>query len=337
MGKATVKEDSAMGAAVQVEAAPANGAAPATAAAARGVPAGPAASENGKAAGKTRPWFKYLRKFRLFSGEHPKISPQAVVDEKAQIADDVEIGPFCVVGPDVKIASGCRLLNNVTILGKTTIGKDNIFFPNAVIGAPPQDLKYRGAETLLEIGDSNTFREAVTVHTGTEKGGGITRIGNFNLLMINVHLAHDVQLGSRCILANNCMIAGHVIVGDHVTMMGLVGIHHYVTIGRFAYLGGAARIHHDVPPFVKVDEEDNIRAVNKTGLRRAGGFTDEDCQALHEAVRKLWYAKPRNFSKALASFDLENGINPYVKELVEFLQRRDQGKHGRWLEGQRAS
>src|SRR5688500_16161166 len=123
-----------------------------------------------------RAWFRHLLKFRLFSGEQPKISPHAVVDETAQIHESVEIGPFCVVGPHVKMGPGCKLLNNVTILGHTTIGRDNIFFPNAVIGAAPQDLKYRGAPTLLEIGDGNVFREAATVHVGTEKGGGITKV-----------------------------------------------------------------------------------------------------------------------------------------------------------------
>src|SRR5215213_4478513 len=158
--------------------------------------AGPAATNGSDHAGATlaaptearRPWFRHLMKFRLFSGEQPKISPQAVVDEKAEIDESVEVGPFCVVGPDVKIGPGCKLLNNVTILGHTTIGRDNIFFPNAVIGAAPQDLKYRGAPTLLEIADGNVFREAVTVHAGTEKGGGITRVGSSNLLMINSHL-----------------------------------------------------------------------------------------------------------------------------------------------------
>lgn len=286
---------------------------------------------------KPKAWFRHLLKFRLFSGEHPKISPEAQVDEKAEIAEDVEIGPFCVIGPDVKIGPGCRLLNNVTILGHTTIGRDNVFFPNSVIGAPPQDLKYRGAPTRLEIGDGNTFREAVTVHVGTEKGGGVTRIGSHNLLMINVHLGHDVQLGSRCVISNNTMIAGHVVIEDNVNMMGLVGIHHFVTIGRYAYLGGAARIHHDVPPFVKVDGEDKVRSLNTTGLKRSGSFSEEDILALRAAVRKLWFGKKKNFSAQLAAFDLMNGINPHVKVMVEFLQRRDKGKHGRYLESLRTA
>jgi UDP-N-acetylglucosamine acyltransferase len=306
--------------------------APAAAAATNGA----AAHGGNGAAAPRRAWFRHLLNFRLFSGEQPHIPPQAVVDDDAEIAEDVEIGPFCVSGPHVKIGAGCKLLNNVTILGHTTIGERNVFFPNAVIGAPPQDLKYKGGNTRLEIGNGNTFREAVTVHVGTEKGGGVTRVGNDNLLMINCHLGHDVQLGSRCVISNNVMIAGHVVIGNNVSMMGLVGIHHYVSIGDFAYLGGAARIHHDVPPFVKVDGSDKVRAMNTVGLRRAG-FTDDDIAALKDAVRKIWFTKGTTFNQAIASFDLMNGINPQVRHMIEFLQRRNAGKNGRYLEGQRNS
>jgi UDP-N-acetylglucosamine acyltransferase len=283
-----------------------------------------------------RAWYAHLLKLRLFSGEHPKISPHAAIDEKAEVAEDVEVGPFCVIGPGVKIGSGCKLLNNVTVIGNTTIGRDNVFFPNSVIGAAPQDLKYKGGNTRLEIADANVFREAVTIHTGTEKGIGVTRVGSNNLLMVNVHLGHDVQLGSRCIIANNAMIAGHVDIGNGVAMMGGVGIHHFVSIGDYAYLAGAARIHHDVPPFVKVDGEDKIRALNTVGLRRAG-FADADIEALKDAVRRLWFGRKKRFAQELAEFDVMNGINPRVRELVQFLQRRDRGKHGRWLEGLRTA
>ena len=131
------------------------------------------------------PWFLSLFTFRFFSDEMPKTSPHAVIDRKAEIADDVEVGPFCVIGPDVKIEGGCRLLNNVTILGRTTIGRDNVFFPNAVIGTAPQDKKFKGENTQVVIGNANVFREAVTIHVGTEKGGGITRIGDNGLFMVN--------------------------------------------------------------------------------------------------------------------------------------------------------
>lgn len=304
------------------------------------LPAGHATQGNGAAGSAPTPprreWLKRLSKFRLFSGEQPKISPHAVVDKEAEIADDVEIGPFCMVGPQVKLGAGCKLYNNVTIIGNTTVGKGNVFFPNAVIGAPPQDLKYKGTDTLLEIGDKNEFREAVTVHSGTENGGGITSIGSNNLLMINVHIGHDVRLGNRCIIANNVMLAGHVHIGDGVAMMGGAGVHHFVTIGDFAYVAGYAQIHHDVPPYVKVQGSDKIRALNTVGLKRAG-FSEDDILALKDTVRKLWFAREKPFSKIIAEYDLMNGINPHVKTMIQFLQRRDAGKHGRHLEGLRTA
>lgn len=262
-----------------------------------------------------------------------KISPHAIVDPKAQIDPDVEIGPFCIVGPDVVLAAGCRLMNNVTIAGRTTIGRNNLFYPNSVIGTAPQDKKHHGEPTRLAIGNGNTFREAVTVHTGTEVGGGITRVGNNNLLMVNAHLGHDAILGSNCILANNCMIAGHVVISDFVAMMGGVGIHHFVTVGEFAFLGGYARIHHDVPPFVKIDGADSIRGLNVVGMRRAG-FGEQDIEALESAYRRL-FSREKPLAVAMAEFDLQNGINQHVKRLLEFMRQRDLGKHGRYRENAR--
>ncbi|MGH7177228.1 MAG: acyl-ACP--UDP-N-acetylglucosamine O-acyltransferase [Tepidisphaeraceae bacterium] len=273
--------------------------------------------------------------FRGQRNKQPRISPLACVDPRANIAEDVEIGPFCVVGPDVTLGTGNRLIAHAVITGHTTIGRDNVFYPNCVIGAPPQDLKYKGECTRLEIGNSNQIREAVTIHVGTEKGGGITRLGDSNLLMINAHLGHDAQFGSRCIISNNVMVAGHVVCGDNVVMLGAAGIHHFVTIGDFAFLAGACRIHHDVPPFVKVADDDEIRGLNSIGLKRAG-FDEADIEALEEATRQLFYARSKSFSQALCEFDMFNGLNPYVKRMVEFLRRRDLGKHGRYLEGLRA-
>ncbi len=283
--------------------------------------------------GPKRPsWFSSLLTLRFFSDER-KISDRAIVDPTATIADDVEIGPFCVIGPDVNIESGCRLLNNVTIMGHTTIGKDNIMFPHAVLGAAPQDKKYRAEPTRLEIGNGNLFREAVSIHVGTEKGGGVTRVGDNNLLMVNAHLGHDVHLGSNCVLSNNVMIAGHVVCGDYVNMMGGVGVHHFVTVGDYAYIGGYARIHHDVPPFVKIDGADEVRGLNTVGLRRAG-YADVDIKELERAYRNL-FGRKKPLSVAMGEYDVMNGINPHVKRMVEFLHRRNSGKHGRYLEGQR--
>jgi UDP-N-acetylglucosamine acyltransferase len=264
----------------------------------------------------------------------PKISPLAAVDKNAHLADDVEVGPFCVIGPHVTIGAGCKLLSHVVIDGHTTVGRNNTFFPFCVIGGKPQDLKYRGGATRLEIGDGNEIRESVTIHVGTETGGGITRVGDRNLLMINAHIGHDAQIGSRCIIANNVMLAGHISVGDNVAMMGGVGIHHFVTVGEFAYLGGYAQIHHDVPPFVKVASRDEVRGVNSVGLERAG-FCENDIEAIEQAARRLFYGREKPFAVALAEFDTQNGINQHVKRLVEFLRQRDIGRHGRYLEAKR--
>jgi UDP-N-acetylglucosamine acyltransferase len=265
----------------------------------------------------------------------PTISPLACVDPKAELAADVDVGPFCVIGPNVTIGAGTKLMNNVTVLGHTTIGAGNLIFPNAVLGTAPQDLKYRGAPTRLIVGNNNQIREAVTLHIGTEKGGGVTSIGDSNLLMVNTHIGHDATFGSRCILGNNVMIAGHVVAGDNVVLLGAAGVHHFVTIGDFAYIAGAARIHHDVPPFVKVAGDDEIRALNKVGLRRAG-VSEPEIEELDDAFRKLFVGRGKKaFSQRLAEFNTTNGINPHVARMVEFLRRRDQGKHGRYLEGLR--
>jgi UDP-N-acetylglucosamine acyltransferase len=271
----------------------------------------------------------------------PKISPLAAVDPKAILADDVEVGPFCVIGPDVRIGAGTRLANSVTVIGHTTLGTGNVIYPNAVLGAAPQDKKYRGEATRLEVGNNNQIREAATLHIGTGKGGGVTRIGDDNLLMVNCHLGHDVQLGNHCILANNVMLAGHVVVGDFVAMMGGVGIHHFVTVGQYAYIGGYARIHHDVPPFVKVDGADQVRGLNSIGLKRAG-VSEADVEILEDVVRSLFYNREKPFSVMLGEFEQQyadpsvNGASHYVRQIVSFLRRRDQGRHGRYLESLRA-
>lgn len=265
----------------------------------------------------------------------PRISTLACVDPKAKIGDDCEIGPFCVVGPDVTLGNGCRLLAHATVTGHTTVGCDNVFHPHCVIGGPPQDKKYRGEVTYLTIGDRNEFRESVTVNLGTTLGGGITRIGDANLLMVNCHVGHDCQIGHNTILSNNVMLAGHMLVGNNVVMSGGAAAHHYVTIGDFAFIAGMAQLRKDVPPFVKVSDQDKIRAINSEGLRRAG-FSEDDIEQIEEAGKKVFFNREKpTMAAALAAFDLENGVHPQVKLLVEFLRRRYVGKHGRYLESLR--
>src|SRR4051794_21457689 len=215
----------------------------------------------------------------------PKIHALSDVDPSARIADDVEIGPFCVIGPEVELGAGNRLMNNVTIVGKTSIGSGNDFFPNCVIGTIPQDKKYRGGKTRVEIGDNNQIREAVTIHTGTQGGGGVTRVGSNNLLMVNAHIGHDSTVGDGCVIANNVMLAGHVVMGNHVVMSAGAAAHHYVRIGSHVFVGAYSRIHIDVPPFVKI-QDDTVWDTNTLGLQRCG-FEGDDIDAIEDAVRRL--------------------------------------------------
>jgi UDP-N-acetylglucosamine acyltransferase len=260
----------------------------------------------------------------------PTISPLSVVDPQARLAPDVEVGPFCTIGPEVTLGAGCRLMSNVAIMGRTTVGAKNVFFPNSVIGAKPQDLKYKGEKTALVIGDNNQIREAVTLHTGTQNGGGVTKIGSNNLLMVNAHVGHDCQVGNGCVIANNVMLAGHVAMGNGVVMSAGAASHHYVRIGDFVFVGAYSRVHIDVPPFVKI-QDDSIWDTNTLGLQRSG-FGEDDIEAIDDAVRRLFISKKMPFAQAMAEFDTMNGINPHVKKMIEFLRERDLGKHGRYLE-----
>lgn len=269
----------------------------------------------------------------------PTVHPLAVVDPSAQLADDVYIGPFCVVGPNVVIGSGTRLISHACVVGNTVLGRNNVLHPGAVLGGPPQDLKWKGEPTGLEVGDNNVFREGVTVNIGTVQDAiskGITRVGSNNLFMANSHVGHDCQIGNGCVIANNVMIAGHVHVGDRVIMNGGVGLHHFVTVGDFAYLAGFARIHFDVPPFVKVADDDVIKALNKLGLRRAGK-SESDIQALEAAFRKLFVRRGVPMAEAIRSFHMENGLHPDVKRMVQAVERRATVKNGRYLESLRTA
>jgi len=175
-----------------------------------------------------------------------RIAPNAIIDPRAEIDDDVEIGPFCVVGSQVRILRGTRLLNSVTISGHVTIGRDNLIYPNVVIGGEPQDISYAGSDTQVVIGDGNTIREGVTINRGSEKEDGVTRIGSRNFLMACSHVAHDCKLGNHIIMANGSLLGGHVHVQDYASLSGAVAVHHYTTIGSYSFVGGLSRVLHDV-------------------------------------------------------------------------------------------
>ena len=291
---------------------------------ARPAPVAPSAGH----AGGLKPWGDDLV-------ASPRIHPLAVIDPRADLAPDVEVGPFCVIGPHVSIGPGCRLMNNVTILGHTTIGSDNVFHPNCVVGNDPQDKKFRGEETRVTLGDRNIVREAVTIHAGTAVGGGVTRVGDDNLLMVNAHIGHDAIVGSGCVIGNNVMLAGHVHLGDRVSMMGGSACHHFVTIGDLAFVGGYSQIHKDIPPYVKVDGEDRIRDVNGVGLRRAGGFSEADIAALQFTVRRMFVSKKQPVSVVIREMLADPQLNPRAREVIDTIRRRALGKHGRYLEGNR--
>jgi UDP-N-acetylglucosamine acyltransferase len=266
------------------------------------------------------------------------IHPLACVDPRAELGEDVEIGPFCLVGPDVVIGDRCKLHPRVTLSGHTRIGRDNEFFPNTVIGATPQDLKYRGEPTRLTVGEHNTFREQVTVHLGTELGGGVTRIGDHNHLMVGCHVAHDSHLADHIILANNTLLAGHVHLEDCATIAGAAAVHHFVTVGRYAFVAGMARITRDVAPYLVTGGYHAVpRRVNDEGLRR-WRFNDEEILALREAYRRLFVR--RRTGEAMADIInemLENGpLNEHVRYLLDFLRRSlMHGVHGRYREALR--
>ncbi|MFG6448411.1 acyl-ACP--UDP-N-acetylglucosamine O-acyltransferase [Roseateles sp. BYS180W] len=197
------------------------------------------------------------------------IHPTALVHDRAELADDVVIGPYAVIGAEVRIGAGTRVDAHCVIDGRTTIGRDNHFYPFGSIGGMPQDISHGGEVTELVIGDRNTVREFCTFNTGTFKEEGVTRVGNDNWIMAYVHLAHDVQLGNHCVLANNATLAGHVRVGDWATIGGLTGIHQFCKIGAHAMLGFQSHVSQDVPPYMTVDGNPlAVRAVNLTGLRR---------------------------------------------------------------------
>lgn len=252
------------------------------------------------------------------------IHPAAIVDAAATIADDVSVGPFCVIGPDVSIGAGCRLDSHVVIQGPTRIGSDNRFHAFASIGGDPQDLKYDDERTELEIGDGNTFRESVTISRGTEGGGGVTRIGHRNLFMALVHVAHDCDVADHTVFANGASLAGHCKVGRHAVLAGFACIHQFCEVGEHAFVGLNSVVNRDVAPFtLVVGNYATARGVNRTGLKRRG-FDEASIRALHEAYRVL-IRQPGERERAIERLgDLPDRM-PAVARLVQFVRDSTRG------------
>ncbi len=253
------------------------------------------------------------------------IHPTAIVDAGARIAPDAEIGPYCIIGADVEIGARTRLMGHLYVEGPTTIGEDNIFFPYSTVGVASQDLKYKGERSETRIGHRNRIREFVTIHRGTEGGGLVTSIGDDNLLMAYVHVAHDCSIGSHCILGNAATLGGHVTVGDWAIIEAFSGVHQFCRIGRHCIVGGYSVVTQDVLPYSQTvtPRESKVYGANKVGLKRRG-FPVETIEALHKAFRLLSHSG-LNTSQAIERIQAEIPGCAEVDELIEFIRSAGRG------------
>ncbi|MEM6695091.1 MAG: acyl-ACP--UDP-N-acetylglucosamine O-acyltransferase [Pseudomonadota bacterium] len=250
---------------------------------------------------------------------HPsaQIHPAAIVEDGARVGADARIGAFCVVGPDVTLDAGVELKSHVVVSGKTSIGAETVVFPFTVLGEIPQDLKYGGEDSRLEIGARNRIREHVTMNLGTEHGGGVTRVGDDGLYMAGAHIAHDCQVGDRVIVVNQSGIAGHAVIGDDVIIGGISGVHQWVRIGRGAIIGGLTKVTKDVIPYSLVDAGGGqLEGLNIVGLRRRG-VARADIAALRRAYERL--ATGEGTFQERARGLSEGSDVGLVKDLAEFI------------------
>ena len=247
------------------------------------------------------------------------IHTTAIIDDKAKIHKNVEVGPYTVIGPNVEINEGTKIQSHASIFGHTNIGKNNKIFPFASIGNEPQDLKYNGENTNLIIGDGNTIREYTTINTGTIGGGNITKIGDNSLLMIGVHIAHDCIIGNNVVIANSAAIAGHAVVGDDVIIGGNCGVQQFTRIGKLAMIGGMTGVSRDVIPFgVSLGNRNYLDGINIVGLRRRK-VPNKDIMSLTNAYKEIF--KTESLNDNLNKLNGNFKDNVYVKEVIKFLNK----------------
>ncbi|TGY87416.1 acyl-ACP--UDP-N-acetylglucosamine O-acyltransferase [Marinicauda algicola] len=247
-----------------------------------------------------------------------KIHPTAIVDPEASIGEDVEIGPYCIVGAKVVIKARTRLISHVTIYGRTEIGEDCAIYPFVVLGSPPQDFKYKGGDVSLVIGPRNTLREHTTMHLGTESGRGVTRIGADGYYMVGSHVAHDCIVGDRVVFANNATLGGGVTLGDYVIMGGLAAIHQNCRVGRHAFVGAGSSVTGDVIPYGMVDNDGWLAGLNLVGLKRRG-FSRDVIHDLRAAYRMI-YATEGKFTERVEDAARLFGEREEVREVIAFIQ-----------------
>jgi len=253
------------------------------------------------------------------------IHPTAIVDPKAEIAESADVGPYCVIGSEVHIGEGTRLMANNYLEGPTWIGEDNIFFPYSTVGVASQDLKYKGERAETRIGDRNRVREFVTIHRGTQGGGLVTAIGSDNLLMAYAHIAHDVVIGDHVIMANGVTLAGHVTIGDWADISAFTGVHQFCRIGRHAFVGPYSVVIQDVLPYSTTvgKREISVYGANRIGLERRG-FQTPVIESLQTAFRLLTRSK-LNTTQAIERIRAEVPPCAELEELLEFIRTSERG------------
>ena len=247
------------------------------------------------------------------------IDKTAIINSKAKIDTNVEIGPYSVIGPNVEIGQGTKIQSHVSITGYTSIGKDNRIFPFTSIGNEPQDLKYKGENTKLIIGNGNTIREYTTINTGTIGGGGITKIGENNLLMIGVHIAHDCTIGDNVVIANSAAIAGHAEIGDRVIIGGNCGVQQFTRVGKMAMIGGMTGVSRDVIPYgLSLGNRNYLNGINIVGLRRSK-VSNKDIICLSDAYKEIF--KTESLNDNLNKLNVNFKDNIFVQEIIDFINR----------------
>lgn len=252
------------------------------------------------------------------------IHPTAIVDPKTEISSDAEIGPYTIIGENVSIGSGTVIGSHVVIEPDVTIGPDCQIFQYAAIGAPPQSLKYKGERTYIKIGRGTIVREFVTIHRGTEFGGGITQIGEECFLMAYTHIAHDCIIGRKVVMSNNATLAGHITIGDYATVGGLSAIHQFVKVGDYAFIGGKSAVVKDIPPFViAAGDRAKLHGLNTVGLKRQG-FSRKTLSELKKVYR-IVFRIGITLNEAIERVNAEVEQIPEVVNFVEFIKSSERG------------